>query len=117
MYERHILGKNGEEAAEEYLKKKGYNIIERNFRSKVGEIDIIALDENYIVFIEIKTRSNVEYGLPSEAVTERKIKHIYRTAQYFLYSRNLENENARIDVIEVYNKNNQYHINHLKQVV
>lgn len=117
MYERHIIGKKGEEVAEQYLKQEGYKILERNLRSRTGEIDIIALDKDYIVFIEIKTRTSTEYGLPSEAVTERKIKHIYRTAQWFLYSRNLEKENVRIDVIEVYNKGNKYLINHLKQVI
>lgn len=117
MYERHIIGKNGEEVAEQYLKQEGYKILERNLRSRTGEIDIIALDKDYIVFIEIKTRTSTEYGLPSEAVTERKMKHIYRTAQWFLYSRKLEKENVRIDVIEVYNKENKYLINHLKQVI
>lgn len=111
------VGRFGEDEAERYLKQKGYKILERNFSCKRGEIDIIALDKNEIVFIEIKARISLKYGLPSEAVTKYKLKHIYKTAEYYLYSRNLQNENTRIDVIEVYIQNRQVIINHLKQVV
>lgn len=116
MYTQKI-GKFGEDEAVKYLKQKGYKISDRNFSCKRGEIDIIALDKNEIVFIEIKARISLKYGLPSEAVTKNKLKHIYKTAEYYLYTRNLLNENTRIDVIEVYIKNNQVIINHLKQVV
>ena len=117
MYRAHEIGKFGENEAVEYLKQKGYKILERNFSCKRGEIDIIALDKKEIVFIEIKARMSLKYGLPSEAVTKRKLEHIYKTAEYFLYVRNLESENTRIDVIEIYIKNNKVIINHLKQVV
>ena len=116
MYTQKI-GKFGEDEAVKYLEQKGYKISGRNFSCKRGEIDIIALDKNEIVFIEIKARISLKYGLPSEAVTKNKLKHIYKTAEYYLYTRNLLNENTRIDVIEVYIKNNQVIINHLKQVV
>lgn len=117
MYERHRLGKNGEDMAVKYLQKQGYEILERNFYCRQGEIDIIALDKNYLVFIEIKSRSNTEYGLPSEAVTKKKIKHMLNTIKYYLHIRNLENENIRIDAIEVYVKQDKYYINHLKQII
>lgn len=116
MYTQKI-GRFGESEAEKYLKQNGYKILERNFSCKRGEIDIIALDKNEIVFIEIKARASLKYGLPSEAVTKNKLKHIYKTAEYYLYIRNLEKERTRIDVIEVYIKNKQVIINHLKQVV
>lgn len=116
MYTQKV-GKFGEDEAVKYLEQKGYKIVDRNFSCKRGEIDIIALDKNEIVFIEIKARISLKYGLPSEAVTKNKLKHIYKTAEYYLYTRNLLNENTRIDVIEVYIKNNQVIINHLKQVV
>lgn len=116
MYTQKV-GKFGEDEAVKYLEQKGYKILDRNFSCKRGEIDIIALDKNEIVFIEIKARISLKYGLPSEAVTKNKLKHIYKTAEYYLYTRNLLNENTRIDVIEVYIKNNQVIINHLKQVV
>ena len=73
-----------------------------------GEIDIIASDKDFIVFIEIKSRTSTEYGLPSESVTQRKIKHMKKAIQYFLYKNNLENENIRVDVIEVYVRGNKY---------
>lgn len=116
MYTQNV-GRFGEDEAEKYLKQKGYKILERNFSCKRGEIDIIALDKGVIVFVEIKARVSLKYGLPSEAVTENKLKHIYKTAEYYLYKRNLLNENTRIDVIEVYIKNKKVIINHLKQVV
>lgn len=116
MYTQKI-GRFGEDEAEKYLKQKGYKILERNFSCKRGEIDIIALDNDEIVFIEIKARISLKYGLPSEAVTKYKLKHIYKTAEYYLYIRNLERERVRIDVIEVYIKNKKVIINHLKQVV
>lgn len=116
MYTQKI-GKFGEDEAEKYLKQKGYKILERNFSCKCGEIDIIALDKGEVVFIEIKARASLKYGLPSEAITKYKLKHIYKTAEYYLYIRKLQNQNARIDVIEVYIKNNQVIINHLKQVI
>ena len=117
MYQRHILGKRGEDEAVRYLESKGYQIIERNFECRQGEIDIIALDEAYIVFIEIKSRTSTEYGLPSEAVTERKIKHMLKTIQYYLYKRKLENEKIRIDVIEMYANADKFHVNHIKQII
>ena len=116
MYTQKI-GRFGEDEAEKYLKQKGYKILERNFKCKRGEIDIIALDKDEIVFIEIKARISLKYGLPSEAVTKYKLKHIYKTAEYYLYIRNLGKERVRIDVIEVYIKNKRVIINHLKQVV
>lgn len=117
MYERHILGRKGEDEAVRYIESKGYKIIERNFMCRQGEIDIIALDRDYIVFIEIKSRTSTEYGLPSESVTKMKIKHMKKAIQYFLYKNNLENENIRVDVIEVYVRGKEYEINHLKQII
>ena len=117
MYSRHILGWKGEDVAVEYLKSLNYNILDRNFICRQGEIDVIALDGNYVVFVEIKARTSREYGLPSEAVTNTKIKHMMKTAEYYLYIKHLEKENIRFDVVEVYVKNDKYYINHIKQIV
>lgn len=117
MYERHRLGKKGEDMATEYLQNIGYKILERNFLCRQGEIDIIALDKNYIVFVEIKARTSTNYGLPSEAVTRKKIKHMTKAIQYYLYKRNLEKENIRIDVIEMYANDDKFNINHIKQIM
>lgn len=117
IYIRHILGQKGEDIAVKYLENIRYKILERNFMCRQGEIDVIALDKDYIVFIEIKSRTNTDYGLPSESVTKKKIEHILKAARYYLYIRNLEHQNVRIDAIEVYIKENKYHINHIKQIV
>lgn len=117
MYQKHIIGKLGEDEATKYLEQNGYKILDRNFSCKRGEIDIIALEKEEIVFIEIKSRTNKEYGLPREAVTKQKINHILKTAEYYLYVRKLEKLPVRIDVIEIFIRNNTIKINHLKQVV
>jgi len=111
------LEKHGEEVVCRYLKKQKYSILETNFNCKMGEIDIIAKNKNEIIFIEVKTRKSYKYGLPAEAVTKQKIKHIYKTAEYYVYTRNLKNIDMRIDVIEVYVSNGKYYINHLKNVI
>ncbi len=116
MYERHKLGKEGEDYATNYLKDKGYKIIEKNFMCKQGEIDIIAKEKEEYVFIEVKTRQNFNYGMPSEAVTPKKQKNIWNATKYFLYLHNLENKYIRFDVIELYKKDNKFYINHIKQI-
>lgn len=117
MYERHVLGRKGEEIATDYLQSIGYTILEKNFLCRQGEIDVIALDGNYIVIIEIKSRTNAVFGLPSDAVTKQKLKHMLKAAAYYLYTRHLENANVRIDVVEVYIKKDKYQVNHLKQII
>ena len=117
MYLKHEIGKIGEDLATKYLESLGYVIIERNFVAKQGEIDIIARDKKELVFLEVKTRTNDLYGKPVEAVTAPKQKHLINTAKYYLYSKHLENEFVRIDVIEVYIRNNKYRINHIKQII
>lgn len=121
MYKRHEVGKIGEKLAAKYLEKSNYKIINQNFRCKQGEIDIIAIDnhgeEQEIVFIEVKTRTNLEFGTPAEAVDETKRQHIIKTAKYFLYSNNIKDKNVRFDAIEVFLNNNKYKINHIKQIM
>lgn len=116
MNERQQLGKDGEDFATQYLEQKGYEIIQRNFECKQGEIDIIAKDKEEYVFIEVKTRQNFHYGIPSEAVDERKQKHIWNATEYYIYLHKLENKYIRIDVIEIYKKKGKFYINHIKQI-
>lgn len=117
MYLKHEIGKIGEDIATKYLENLGYVIIERNFVAKQGEIDIIARDKEELVFLEVKTRTNDLYGKPVEAVNIPKQKHLINTAKYYLYSKHLEDEYVRIDVIEVYLKEKTYKINHIKQII
>lgn len=117
MYLRHEIGKKGEEIAKQYLERKEYTIIETNFISKQGEIDIIAKHKEEIVFIEVKTRTNDLYGKPIEAVNTQKQKHIINTAKYYLYANHLENVFVRFDIIEVFLNGNTSKINHIKQAI
>lgn len=99
------LGTEGEKIAAEFLKKNNYNILTTNFRySRLGEIDIIARENNYICFIEVKTRSGVNYGFPIESIDFRKRENIKKLANIFIMKYNLRNENIRFDVVEVYIK-------------
>ncbi len=102
MNNRQIEGKFGEIEAIKYLKEQGCTIICKNFKCMQGEIDIIAKDEEEIVFVEVKTRTGIEYGEAMEAVDKKKQKHIYKTAEYYLYKNKIENAKTRIDVIEIY---------------
>ncbi len=117
MYERHEIGKIGENIAVTYLLQNGYIILERNFECKQGEIDIIAKHKNEIIFIEVKTRSSALYGLPKESVNNIKKKHIYKSAEYYVYKNNLENEPIRIDVIEIYKKHGKFKLLHIQNAI
>ena len=114
--QRQELGKEGEDFAADYLQKQGYEIIDRNFECKQGEIDIIAKDKNEYVFIEVKTRQNLHYGMPCDAVDERKQKHIWNATRYYIYSHKLEDQYIRIDVIEIYKRKNRFYLHHIKQI-
>ena len=117
MYIKQEIGKLGEDIAVNYLKQKGYKILDRNFECRQGELDIIAIDKNEMVFIEVKTRTSNRYGTPSESVNKIKQKHMLQTIKYYLYTRNLNDEFVRIDVIEVYIKDNLYKVNHIKKAL
>lgn len=95
------IGNLGENIAENYLINKDYIILDRNFRCKTGEIDIIAKDGNYISFIEVKTRYGTLYGTPGESVNYLKQYRIYKTAQMYILKKRLNKFNFRFDVIEV----------------
>lgn len=115
MYYKKQLGNRGEDEATKYLTTNGYKIIERNFMCRQGEIDIIAKDirKNEYVFIEVKTRTNFNYGKPVDAVNIEKQKHIAYATKYYIYKKHLENKFIRFDVIEIYKKDKLY-IKHLK---
>lgn len=104
-------GDIGEDIAKHYLIKKGADILESKYKIKTGEIDIIARLDNELVFIEVKSRTNLRYGYPSEAVNSRKIKKIVNTSKYYILKHNLYNTPIRFDVIEIYLNENK--INHI----
>ncbi|MCS7180842.1 MAG: YraN family protein [bacterium] len=83
------IGKLGEEKAIEFLKKKGYKIVDRNYRTKIGEIDIVAQKRKEIIFIEVKTRSSDDFGLPQEAINEKKLRKMEKVAFIYLNSKKI----------------------------
>ena len=94
-------GKNGEELAVQYLEKQGYIIVARNYRLRIGEIDIIARDGEFLVFVEVKTRRSNRFGSPFEAVDFRKQQQIIRVARMYLARHGGENCAVRFDVVAV----------------
>ena len=98
-----LLGRAGEVKASKFLKKLGYTILETNYRTHVGEADIIARDGDVVVFIEVKTRSDQAFGLPSEAVNKRKQEKYFRVATEYLVRNHLDDCECRFDVVEIEN--------------
>ena len=91
------VGDKYEDKSVEILKNSGYEILDRNYQNRYGEIDIIAKKENYIVFIEVKYRKNKVYGYGYEAVDKKKITKIFRLAELYLQSKEYNNYFIRID--------------------
>lgn len=108
------FGLKGEKIAEELLKAKGYSIIKRNFRFGKGEIDIIAKDGNCLVFVEVKTRKNMNFGDPEYAITQSKIKQLKKIADAYFYVNGIVNQDCRFDVITIVGqKEEDLKINHI----
>ncbi len=108
-----IIGRIGEKAAGEYLKKKGYEILESNFYTKFGEIDIIAMEKRsaqggpITVFVEVKTKSGDEFGEPWEMVNQRKLQQVKNMAIVYLTKNGLGEVACRIDVVGVWLKDGE----------
>ncbi len=98
-----LKGRKGEAEAENYLREKGYKILRRNFKVSFGEIDLIAKDKDTIVFVEVKARNSLRFGLPREAVTYRKQQNIRKVALLYLQLNHMLDQNCRFDVIEILN--------------
>lgn len=96
-----VFGNKGEEIATQFLEKRGYRIIARNFRTRNGEIDIIATNKKTLVFIEVKTRLSTDFGTPLEAITPWKMKALIRTAEFYKITHANLPELMRIDAIAI----------------
>ena len=111
-----LLGNNGERKAVHFLRQQGYRILERQHRHQFGEIDIIALDGDQIVFVEVKTRRTTDAGKPFEAVDLTKQKKIARAALAWLKAQRRLNQSCRFDVISIVweSENGSPEIDHFK---
>ncbi len=102
--ESYEAGREGEDAAVVYLRQQGYRIIERNYRSQQGEVDIIAREGEFLVFVEVKSYSFRSYGSPAGAVRRNKKQSIIHAAQTYLYKGKIAGTYSRFDVITLYRR-------------
>jgi putative endonuclease len=107
------LGNSGEDAACQFLLTQGYQILYRNFRRKIGEIDIICEYRGLIIFVEVKTRRSCSYGFPSEAVTYKKRQKIINTAMVYLNEHRSQCMGIRFDIIEIFVNGTSITCNHI----
>ena len=112
-----FFGRIGEELAERFLVNKNYYILAKNYHSRFGEIDIIASDGTSIIFIEVKTRTQNQFGSPLEAITKHKLFKMVKTSQFYLSQRKLHGQPYRFDAIEIIlNQEDKPIINHLTNI-
>lgn len=104
--ESYKLGMKGEEAAEKYLAQQGYQILEKNFHSQQGEIDIVAWDRKTLVFVEVKNYSFKSFGSPLGAIRKSKRESIIHAARTYLLKNKIKDVNCRFDVVTIYRKPN-----------
>lgn len=107
------LGKKGEVLSVEFLQKNGYKILDKNWRFKKAEVDIIALKNNVLAVIEVKTRSSNYFGNPQDFVTPKKIQLLVEAIDEYVTSKNLEVE-VRFDIIAVLKNKSTFEIEHFK---
>lgn len=101
MLSRREEGREGEKRAEQTLKKEGYTIIEKNFRTRFGEIDIIAEEKGCLVFVEVKKRNTATFGDPFHAVNKRKQQHLIKSALFYMKSHRSFDRKVRFDVVGI----------------
>jgi putative endonuclease len=104
---RKSIGALGEKLAQDFLKKKGYSIVETNYRCREGEIDIVARHRDCLVFVEVRTKSNLEFGIPEESITTTKMQHLRLAAEHYLQHRSQSPDSWRIDFVAVEIDHNQ----------
>lgn len=108
------IGTEGEDIAAGYLKSKGYNILQRNYKTPYGEADIVAKDNDTVVFVEVKTRKNKSFGQPFEAVDFRKQERLKRIALFFLKNSKSQLK-IRFDVMSITTQDGTYQIEHIRE--
>jgi putative endonuclease len=108
------LGKAGEEHALRFLRQHGYEIVCQNYRTPKGEIDLIARKNNTIIFVEVKTRRSKKFGMPEEAVDDRKQDRLRSLAKYFISQYQLFELDCRFDVVSIFHEGNAVKIKHIR---
>ena len=113
MAEHNETGKQGEVVAVEYLISKGYEIVQTNYQARKAEIDIIARKDDWLIVVEVKTRSSADYGNPEDFVDKKKIKLLVKAIDEFVLETDIDLD-IRFDIISVIKKGNEYTIEHLE---
>ena len=113
---RHNVGRYGEDRAANFLQDRGYVIIERNWRSRTGEIDLIAREKDRLVFVEVKTRNGSGFGHPFEAITPLKVSRMRKLVAEWCREHEVSGVKVRLDAIAVLVNQGKVAIEHLKQV-
>ena len=114
MAEHNALGKLGEEKAVSFLEANGYEILDTNWRYDKAEIDIIAKKVNILAVIEVKTRSNLDFGLPQDFVKPKKIQLLVKAINEYVISHDIE-ANIRFDIIAIHKENSDFVIEHIEE--
>ena len=113
MAHHNDLGKAGEERAVIYLQQQGYEIMETNFTAHKAEIDIIARKNDWLIVVEVKTRSSIDFGSPEDFVNKKKIKLLVKAIDAYVEQSGLDLE-IRFDIIAVIKENDKFNIEHLE---
>lgn len=113
MAQHNILGKKGEDMAAQFLQKKGYKILVRNYRYQKGEVDIIAKKDDLLLAVEVKTRSTPEFGNPQDFVKPKQIQQLVKVVDYYIQDQGLEVE-VRFDIVAIIKNNVGTRIEHLE---
>lgn len=111
---RQVRGRQGEQAAEEFLRAQGYTILARNYRVALGEIDLIMQDRQTLVFVEVRTHSGATFGDPLASVNVRKQRQIAKAALMYLIRNGLMEQEARFDVVGIRWEDEQARLTHIK---
>ena len=111
MASHNKLGEQGEKVAAKYLEDNGYSVLEQNWRCRKIEIDIIACNKEFLIFVEVKTRASAQWGNPEEAVTDKKIERIIEAAEFYIQNCDIDLP-VRFDVISVLANGSAYEIKH-----
>ncbi len=117
MDKRKQTGRQGEEIAAAYLREKGYQIIERNWRCPVGELDLVGTERGILVFVEVRTRSGTRFGLAEESITPAKQARLIELAETYLQEKSLSAQAWRIDVIAVQMGSGAPQVKHIENAV
>lgn len=114
--QRQFFGLQGEEAAKDLLLSKGYKWLDSNFRTRGGEIDLVMEDKNMLVFVEVKHRQSNQYGLPEEAITPNKIRHMTQTALFYVKAKGIREKSIRFDVVTIDEKGTRHYVDAFQPV-